>query len=893
MSTAIKEEPLEDKKPLATGDDIKPSTEALISTLPVEAETATDDKALAKSESQPQGSIPGLPSTSVDSHQSSPPPSRMRIYFHTPVTPDDSRPIPHSSNYYGEPSVSSPSDVRKGKRKKLEDDDGDIEEGRAAPPPPPQMGSNGFGAGNSISAASTADNDRSSVPASVAPSEDWLMAAIVEGEEEAEAEGVLRPSPHDGEDNANEDEEQMDVHDELLHGKDNHDGDEDGDVDGKVDGEHYSCSPQSLRLVDRAFKLHALAAVTPRQADGVVSPHETDLISFFFSFQGHAHHGHDGNSAPSAADGNSVQNESIACPPSDPAPPLPTLACEQSTSQGEAATVGETTKSDGPTSSATGVNGGGSIPTVHQASASSVSLSVPTNGDISSSSASVASSSGTTPAIAAATATIESASVFDVVSSSDCSTHARVCSDSKQSSGNAAAAAETSTTSTDHTERKIDVQQQQKHATQNGDGVERKGSSKSLEAASVESTLLDVTSGEGTQQSTLILGTESQFMGEETQIDHDFDEDHEFDEVEHEHDHEHDHEHINTDSTQMEHLPEPPASPTILSTPSNSDAGGNGMKVVDSSTAPGGSAKKARVPSANRISISYAGGNRRLVIDAEVVQSMKVLRQAGIVEVVMDVMKFNENELKGILFEVLSDTTKSYTALPALLDSSNSSSDSTLPPFWKLVLPATVTLYLYLDTDRPLSEPKWAKTGDVQEWLRSMFGRMFWVAGDAAEGWEKKIQVVDPDPPPTIWTVLDGWATNSTAGVIAERQKFLKTHMTEIDNVLEILLRLVRGERATPFSQSTPTLSGPSIVGPLLSALTPGSAHASQQTHVSLAVLAMFRMTVEYAQKAVGDEKGKKEAEERVGEIIRCLPSHLIYKSLDGIFKEWRVEKKR
>lgn len=141
--------------------------------------------------------------------------------------------------------------------------------------------------------------------------------------------------------------------------------------------------------------------------------------------------------------------------------------------------------------------------------------------------------------------------------------------------------------------------------------------------------------------------------------------------------------------------------------------------------------------------------------------------------------------------------------------------------------------------------------------------------------------------------MLDGWATNSTAGVVAERQKFLKTHMTEIDNVLEILLRLVRGERATPFSQSTPTLSGPSVVGPLLSALTPGSAHASQQTHVSLAVLAMFRMTVEYAQKVAGGEKGKKEAEERVGEIIRCLPSHLIYKSLDGIFKEWRVEKKR
>lgn len=38
------------------------------------------------------------------------------------------------------------------------------------------------------------------------------------------------------------------------------------------------------------------------------------------------------------------------------------------------------------------------------------------------------------------------------------------------------------------------------------------------------------------------------------------------------------------------------------------------------------------------------------------------------------------------------------------------------------------------------------KSGDVQEWLKSMFGRMFWVAGEAADGWEKKIEVADPDP---------------------------------------------------------------------------------------------------------------------------------------------------
>jgi 20S proteasome subunit alpha 6 len=109
---------------------------------------------------------------------------------------------------------------------------------------------------------------------------------------------------------------------------------------------------------------------------------------------------------------------------------------------------------------------------------------------------------------------------------------------------------------------------------------------------------------------------------------------------------------------------------------------------------------------------------------------------------------------------------------------------------------------------------------------------------------------------------------------------------------LEILLRLVRGERATPFSQSGSSVgvTQNSVPGPLLSAIA-GSAHGAQQTHVSLAVLAIFRMTVEFAKKADGD-KGKSEVEDRMGEIVRCLPSHLLHKSLDGMFKEWKADKK-
>ena len=73
--------------------------------------------------------------------------------------------------------------------------------------------------------------------------------------------------------------------------------------------------------------------------------------------------------------------------------------------------------------------------------------------------------------------------------------------------------------------------------------------------------------------------------------------------------------------------------------------------------------------------------------------------------------------------------------------------DPSIPPLARLTnFPTQLTLIAYLDTDRPLSEAKWARTGDVHEWLKNMFGRMFWVAGGADNGWEKRIVVMDPDP---------------------------------------------------------------------------------------------------------------------------------------------------
>ena len=152
------------------------------------------------------------------SSETASPPSRIRIYFHTPVTADDSRPIPHNTVY------EIPSDFRKGKRKKLEDDDGDLEE-RRAPPPPPQMGG-------------TINDDQLSVTASIAETAsegDWLMAAIVEGEEEGVGATGDLPSEDD------EDSDQLHVSEIIKDHGDNDsidDNDTVGDTETIVDGEH-------------------------------------------------------------------------------------------------------------------------------------------------------------------------------------------------------------------------------------------------------------------------------------------------------------------------------------------------------------------------------------------------------------------------------------------------------------------------------------------------------------------------------------------------------------------------------------------------------------------------------------------------------------------------------
>jgi 20S proteasome subunit alpha 6 len=143
-----------------------------------------------------------------------------------------------------------------------------------------------------------------------------------------------------------------------------------------------------------------------------------------------------------------------------------------------------------------------------------------------------------------------------------------------------------------------------------------------------------------------------------------------------------------------------------------------------------------------------------------------------------------------------------------------------------------------------------------------------------------------------------------------DREAFLKQYMYlptsageekehNMEGVLEVLLRLVRGDRPTIGSHADPSShhghhhhyhhhnSANNIVHPVLQAAVGSDpTQMLNQTHTSLAVLAMFRLIQDTATR-LGGEEMKREVEGRVKEIIKSLPQHMINKSLDGMFQKW------
>ncbi|KAH8917564.1 hypothetical protein BT69DRAFT_655463 [Atractiella rhizophila] len=357
-------------------------------------------------------------------------------------------------------------------------------------------------------------------------------------------------------------------------------------------------------------------------------------------------------------------------------------------------------------------------------------------------------------------------------------------------------------------------------------------------------------------------------------------------------------------------------------------------------------------PAFDRISVSYAKNTRRIVIDAEVVEKVKITRSEGKIEITVKVEAAlirpdpnseatEEDEFrvcKGVLVsplflqsvlyppsgkfrlcyghdfdhcfcflfrgyrdqvESLDPLADDYIVIDRVYlksacgdvpaDQMEHPKDELLPPLHKLAAESHdstaeastgfkvdhITVIATLDRVNPLTEARWVKSGDIEGWITQM------MAGSKDNEpretlWRNKIEVVDPDPPPTIQHALDTWLGSSSHSTQDQRSKFISSHMQNIDNVMEILLRLIRTSQVPSHHTQPPAVA---ILANNLHAPYP-----EMQTQVSLAVLQLFRLGVETCVKHGGD---KAEVETKVSEMIRNLPYHLVFKSLDSMFKDW------
>ncbi|KAJ9098721.1 hypothetical protein QFC21_004369 [Naganishia friedmannii] len=343
------------------------------------------------------------------------------------------------------------------------------------------------------------------------------------------------------------------------------------------------------------------------------------------------------------------------------------------------------------------------------------------------------------------------------------------------------------------------------------------------------------------------------------------------------------------------------------------------------------------VPAPNRLSILYADGTRRIVLDAPIVQAVQIHRRRGLIKVriggtkqvvhekqvehlakkteEMNVAVTSGESSKGVIkgddetakheaLSVENDDTKADEAakpksplkgilLEALneeanvfgLASSSAAADvdgtSNFPPLDQLNSESTevIELTAFIDTAHRLSEPKWVKSGQLEDWISAIKTRE--TAGDAEENWRwrRKLEVADPEAPATLASVLETWAMKSKIGSLKERRRFLNTHMKDSNEFLNILLQAIRGD-ISPLSRSQIQHSH----SLLKKTARPASVHYESQTYLTLAVMALVGLLKDYA--AQTGEKASK-LDDKIAEIIKSLPNPIIYSNTDKVFQDW------
>lgn len=213
-----------------------------------------------------------------------------------------------------------------------------------------------------------------------------------------------------------------------------------------------------------------------------------------------------------------------------------------------------------------------------------------------------------------------------------------------------------------------------------------------------------------------------------------------------------------------------------------------------------------------------------------------------------------------------------------------------LPPFYRLLAehngPATDVqhsargleeIVIRVAVEDAAQGAKWVRTGDVAEWLAVLPGIQPSLASDPVRAWIEKIRVADPEAPPTLTDVYNEWSRVSVVGQQRDRQHFLQeNHLESAAGLSELFARLVRGDRHmnTPPSKE---------LGAALQEAASASLFEGSQSFLSLSVLALLNILRSYSSQAIEDGDA---VEQRLQDLVLCLPLHLTFRALDSLCKE-------
>lgn len=219
-----------------------------------------------------------------------------------------------------------------------------------------------------------------------------------------------------------------------------------------------------------------------------------------------------------------------------------------------------------------------------------------------------------------------------------------------------------------------------------------------------------------------------------------------------------------------------------------------------------------------------------------------------------------------------------------------------------------------LDPSAPLPEPTWLRKNDVASLLANLqrsSGRSETAVsvGAAQHVWAGKIEVVDPDPPPSMGTVLYEWVKESVVGSQRERKRFVdqllckakddgvkkeakkeeegekerERNVRVTRSFIEIILRLIKGERVAIPPSNLNDVGGSSSAPTESSSFSRAASKAMLTTTTTYPGWIMISLLNLLLDNPATDSA---EVRRQVDRMCMDIPKSSLFKGLDLTFKD-------